>query len=351
MWNIKKYLQYCLRNIYFWGDGIKMYLEKIERNNEIKPKGIKKFGKRMFRVLIFIVFILLIGFSYEKIGEYKDNKSYLPAGNMVDVNNHKINVYSKGKGDVTVVFSSGLITPSSYAQLYPLYNEISKYGKVAVYDRPGHGWSDITNQPRDIDSIVKEMHTALIESGQKPPYILVGHSFASLQMIRFAQVYRNEVSGIVTIDGGNPEFYAKNGLRVSDKTAIKYKLLKSTGIARLVLYHTDYISKNLKLLPNDLKQLYLSMTLKTMYNKNIIEEGNMTSDSSKIILEKGHLGNVPLRIMTSESDPEWNNSQVALKEWSTDSTQTFVKDAGHAIHLYKPDAINNEIIKLIKNKK
>lgn len=126
-----------------------MYLEKIERNNEIKPKGIKRFGKYIFRVLIFIVFILLIGFSYEKIGEYKDNKNYLPAGNMVDVNNHKINVYTKGKGDVTVVFSSGLATPSSYAQLYPLYNEISKYGKVAVYDRPGHGWSDVTDQPRD----------------------------------------------------------------------------------------------------------------------------------------------------------------------------------------------------------
>ncbi|WP_422698379.1 hypothetical protein [Desulfofarcimen acetoxidans] len=61
------------------------------------------------------------------------------------------------------------------------------------------------------------MHTALIESGQKPPYILVGHSLASLQIIRFAQTYKNEVSAIVMIDGGNPEYYSKNGLEFGSR--------------------------------------------------------------------------------------------------------------------------------------
>jgi pimeloyl-ACP methyl ester carboxylesterase len=331
-----------------------MDLETKKDKRKVKQIGVKGFRKYVFTALICIVIILLIGFSYEKIGEYKDVSNYPPVGKMVDVNNHKINVYSKGEGNVTVVFLSGMSTPSAYADMYPLYNEISKYTKIVTYDRPGHGWSEITYKPRDIDSIVNEMHTALIESGQKPPYILVGHSLASLSVLRFAQTYKNEVSGLVLIDGGAPEFYAKNSLEVPNSKAFKYKLLKTTGIARLVLYHTDYYSKNLNFLPDNLKQLYLGMLLKTMYNKNIIDEGIMESAGAKTVLAKGHLGNVPLRIFTAESnslDTEWENSQEALKKWSTDSMQMVVKGSTHAIHHTSPDDINNEIKKLIKNQK
>ncbi|MBU3174610.1 alpha/beta hydrolase [Clostridium estertheticum] len=331
-----------------------MNLQTKDYERRIKLKGVKRFKKYAFRALICIVVILLIGFSYEKIGEYNDAKKYSPVGKMVTVNNHKINVYIKGKGNVTVVFSAGLSTPSAYADMYPLYNEISKYTKTIVYDRPGHGWSEVTDVPRDIDSITEEMHTALIKSGQKSPYILVGHSFASLPLIRFTQIYKNEVSGLVLIDGGAPEYYTKDGLLFPKKTVSKYKLLKSTGLARLVLYHTDYFLKNLKLLPDNLKQLYLGMTLKTMYNKNIIAEGNMSGADAKTVLVNGHLGNVPLRIFTSESsslDAEWENSQEALKKWSTNSMQIVVKGSTHAIHHTSPGFINNEIKKLIKNQK
>lgn len=337
-----------------------MYLQRREKNRRARRNGVKRFRKYVFRALIFVVFILLIGILYEKIGQYYDSKNYPPVGEMVEVNNHKINVYIKGKGNATVVFASGLNGPSSYADFYPLYNEISKSAKTVVYDRPGHGWSEITDEPRAIDSIVEEMHTALIESGQKPPYILVGHSFGSLQVIRFAQIYKDEVSGIVLIDGGAPEFYAKNVLEFDRNKVLKYDLLKSTGIARLMLYHTGYFSKitaganNLKFLPDNLKQLYLVMVLKTMYNKNIIEEGNMGRASAKTVLENGHLGNIPLRILSSESnslDPELEDFQESLKDWSTDSMQMVVKGSRHSIHQFSPDVVNNEIIKLIKKLK
>jgi len=325
---------------------------QTKKDKRIKLKGVKRFKKYAFRAFICIVIILLIGISYEKIGEYNDAKKYSPVGKIVTVNNHKINVYSKGKGNVTVVFSSGLSTPSAYADMYPLYNEISKYTKIVVYDRPGHGWSDVTGVSRDIDSMVNEMHTALIESGQKAPYILVGHSFASLPLIRFAQIYKNEVSGLVLIDGGAPEYYAKNNLIFPSSLVSKYKLLRFTGIARLAIYHTNYMSKGLNFLPNKLKQLYLGMTLKTMYNKNIIDEGSMSSADAKTVLANGHLGNIPLRVLTSEinsKDTAWESSQEALKKWSTDSMQMIVKGSTHAIHHTSPNVINSEIKKMIKN--
>lgn len=328
-----------------------MSLEKVEENITVKYTGLKRIKRYILRFFIFIAGILIIGFLYEKIGEYEDAKKFPPVGEMVEVNNHKINVFSKGEGDATVVFFSGFRGPSSYADFYPLYNEISNYARVVTYDRPGNGWSEITDKPRDVDSIVKEMHEALEKSGQKAPYILVGHSYASLQTIRFAQIYKNEVSGIVLIDGVNPEFYAQNGAEIPKSTEYTYKFLKYTGIARFILYHTNYLSKETNLLPDDFKNLYKSMALKTMYNKNIMGQSKPVKAGAKTILEDGHLGNLPIRILTNPSDSEWVNSQEALKEWSTDSKQVVVEDAGHAIHHYKPDIVINEIKDLIQNYK
>lgn len=335
-----------------------MYVSRMEKKTNLKMKSKNRFRKVTFFGLFFLATIIFAGLSYEKIGEYYDSKEYPMTGTMVNVNNHNINVVSMGTGDTTVVFTGGLNEPSSYADFYPLYSEISKYTKVAVYDRPGHGWSEVTDEPRDIDSIVEEMHTALLESGQKPPYILVGHSLASLTSIRFAQTYKDEVAGIVLIDGGSPEYYSKNSLEFSKSSSYIYKTLKSLGIARLALYHTSYSSKfvsgqnGLKSLPDDLKQLYFSMTLKTMYNKNIIDEGKMAQDNAKTILNGEKLGDIPLRILSAENTvleiPEWQDSQMALKEWSTSSSQIVVKDSRHSIHQFAPEIINEEILKLIK---
>lgn len=324
-----------------------MYLNIWKKKQKLNNKSKKISIKYVF--LSLIVLILMLGFIYERIGEYIDTKNFPIVGEMVEVNNHKINVFSEGKGNSTVVFCAGHTEPNSYADFYPLYNEISKYAKVVTYDRPGHGWSEVTDAPRDIDTIVEEMHEALEDSGQRAPYILVGHSYASLQVIRFAQMYRNEVSGIVLIDGGNPEYYAENGLEIPKSTAYSYKFLKSIGIARLVINHTNYYSKNLNLLPDNLQQTYLSMILTTMYNTNIVEEGNLARNNAKTVLENGHLGDLPIKILTAPDDDIWNNSQAKLKEWSTNSEQIVVEGAGHAIYHTHPDVINNEILKLIEN--
>ena len=324
-----------------------MYLNRWKKRQKLNNKSKKVSIKYVFFSLILL--ILMSGFIYERIGEYVDAKNFPIVGEMVEVNDHKINIFSEGKGNSTVVFCSGHTEPSSYADFYPLYNEISKYAKVVTYDRPGHGWSEVTDMPRNIDNIVKEMHEALEESGQKAPYILVGHSYASLQVIRFAQIYKNEVCGIVLIDGGNPEYYAENGLEISKSTAYSYKFLKSIGLARLIVNHTNYYLKNLNLLPDNLRQTYLSMILTTMYNPNIIDEGKLAKSNAETVLENGHLGDLPIKILTAPDDDVWNNSQAALKEWSTNSEQIVVDGSGHAIYHTHPDIINKEILELIED--
>lgn len=157
-------------------------------------------------LLISILAIVIVGCIYQKSCIYFDNKKYPPVGEIVEVNDHNMHIYSKGQGKVTVVFTSGSGVSSPYVDMYPLYNVISRYARIVVYDRPGYGWSEQTQNSRDIDTVVKELHTLLEKSGEKPPYILVGHSMAGLEVLRFTQIYKNEVKGIVMVDGAAPNY-------------------------------------------------------------------------------------------------------------------------------------------------
>lgn len=106
-----------------------------------------------------------------------------------------MHVYGEGAGDITVVFASGHGTGSPFIDFYPLYHELAKKTRIVVYERFGYGWSETTTAPRDIDTITEEIHTLLLEAGEQPPFLLVGHSLASLETIRFAQTYPDEVVG------------------------------------------------------------------------------------------------------------------------------------------------------------
>ncbi|EET85450.1 hydrolase, alpha/beta fold family protein [Clostridium carboxidivorans P7] len=235
--------------------------------------GIKKFLKGM---AVVIAVILIMGFAYEKFGQYSDSKKYKPVGKIINVDGHNMHIFAKGKGDATVVFSSGWGTPSPYADFYPLYNEISKHTRVAVYDRPGYGWSDVSKTPRDIDTITKEMHELLVKSGEKAPYILVGHSLGSLEVVRFAQMYKDEVKGIVMIEGGNPEYYSNE--KQEDVNDVLISSLSKSGAFRVLFNIPSLASSinaprnNLALVPKDLKELDKAMYLKNMTNKNKNDE-------------------------------------------------------------------------------
>ncbi len=302
--------------------------------------------------------LLATGFIYEKTAEYSDSRKYPPPGDIIEMNGHKMHIYTKGSGEVTVVFASGFGIPCPYTDFYPLYSEISKHAKIAVYDRPGYGWSEVAADSRDIDTIVEELHELLEKSDQEPPYILVGHSLASLEIIRFAQLYGDEVEGIVAIDAGNPEFYAIETLSDSALSSLRLKsILNNLGVFRLLFdyspnfYSAAYAPRNtLALVPEELKDLDKAMYLKNMVNKNKTDEVDNMQVNAATVVQEGRLQSIPLRILTSEAeaaDEKWRKSQLAFKDWSSDSTQTIMPGTNHNMHQYIPDKIIAEILSLL----
>lgn len=321
----------------------------------------KKWRRRLWKTVMFgilaIVVLIGSGMIYQQIGERKDLKSYIPSGKLYEVNGHNMHVYTAGEGDVTVVFASGWGTANPYVDFSPLYDKLTPHVKIAVYDRFGYGYSDTTDKKRDIDTITNEVHEVLQASGQKPPYLLVAHSLGSLETLRFAQKYPEEVQGIVMIDAGSPEYYYNDETEVPATGGLNQFLLK-TGLLRM-LFQTDSviegsrsIRNGLKLVAEDLKQVDLTATLLKIKNANIDDELRQSKANAKIVLDNKQPLSIPLTILTADyfgnTENNWDQYEEEFTSWSTKSKQMVIKDTEHYIHQYHPDLVANEILELAK---
>lgn len=120
---------------------------------------------------------------------------------MVDVGGYRLNMYCIGRGSPTVVFDSGLEDwAPAWDTIQPI---IAQTTRACSYDRAGYGFSDPGPMPRTTARIVRELHTLLRNSGEKGPYILVGHSFGGVNVRHFADRYLSEVAGLVLVDASS----------------------------------------------------------------------------------------------------------------------------------------------------
>ena len=125
----------------------------------------------------------------------------------------------RGKGSPTVVFVSGggdrvetwskALDPSEQAVL----PAIAETNRVCAYDRPGTylfvgegeedflpSRSDPVPQPTTLKDGAADLHALLGASGERGPYVVVGHSLGGAIARIYASEYPKEVSGLVLID-------------------------------------------------------------------------------------------------------------------------------------------------------
>ncbi|EEF58222.1 alpha/beta fold hydrolase [Pedosphaera parvula] len=128
----------------------------------------------------------------------------------VDVGGHQLRMFISGHGSPAVVFEAGGSTAAggsleAWERVQPA---VSKLTTTVSYDRAGIGWSAPGPKPRDARQVARELHTALRNAHVPPPYILVGHSFGGPLNRVFADMYPEEVVGMVLADPTQEEFMA-----------------------------------------------------------------------------------------------------------------------------------------------
>jgi pimeloyl-ACP methyl ester carboxylesterase len=165
----------------------------------------RQLRSRSRRWLLYPVFALMavaaIGGGYETVAEALDEDPPMP-GQLIDVGGHSLHLRCSGSGSPTVVLEPGAGLMSSV--LGWITPAVAPETRVCVYDRAGHGWSELADSPQDGAQIATDLHT-LLERGDVPgPYVLAGHSFGGLYALTFAARYPDDVAGLVLVDTTAP---------------------------------------------------------------------------------------------------------------------------------------------------
>lgn len=113
----------------------------------------------------------------------------------------RLQYLAQGDGSPTVVFNSNT-DMDSWAKVLP---EVARFTSVFADSRPGRDGSKPRMGRNTGKRVVNDLHQLLEETGQKPPYILVGHSYSGLFSNLYARTYPDEVAGVVFVDASHPD--------------------------------------------------------------------------------------------------------------------------------------------------
>jgi pimeloyl-ACP methyl ester carboxylesterase len=173
-----------------------------------------------------VVFLLLLlavpigGAIYESKVEEKDAAKFSAPGRLVEVNGRKIHMHCSGKGTPTVVFESTWLASST--EWDGLLVEVGKKFRACAYDRAGMGWSDPVAGDRTIRDFVDDLHGALSQAGEHPPYLMVGHSAGGVVVRAYQAAHPDEVTALVLVDIATP-ILTTHWPRVIDKMLTNLK--------------------------------------------------------------------------------------------------------------------------------
>ena len=304
-------------------------------------KTLKVIGKVLLAVLILVVIFLLAVFVYHKIKMKNEEALLKPLGQMVEVDGHDMSIYYEGKGEKTLVFLSGSGTASPILDFKSLYSLLSDDYRIVVIEKFGYGFSDIVDDERSFDTILRQDREALSKVGITGPYILCPHSMSGLEAILWAQSYPDEVEAIVGLDMSLPRAYDHFDF---DGIVFKERL---AGIAReLGLVRFFYTDGSLpQALSKEEKDIYRAIGCRIAVNEDIINEGQAIPEACKTI-DKMPKPDIPMLMFVSDGKETGIDNWIDIqKEYASDLSNAKVieLDCGHYVHNYKQEQISAEM--------
>ena len=122
---------------------------------------------------------------------------------FVSVDGHRMRVRIAGSslarpGQPTVVLETGLAGPLT--EWDRVFDKVSTFAPVLAYERAGIGQSDPDGRPPTPQHVARKLRALLVQTGLKPPYVLVGHSWGGPLIRTFAALHPSDVAGLVYVD-------------------------------------------------------------------------------------------------------------------------------------------------------
>ncbi|QHC26071.1 alpha/beta fold hydrolase [Streptomyces sp. GS7] len=121
-----------------------------------------------------------------------------PIGGFQEIDGRRVFVHRSGGGGPAVVFLPGASAVG--LDYFGVQQQVSRFTTAVVYDRGGTGYSDPLPLPRTATAVATELREVLRAQDIAAPYVLVPHSLGGFYAHRFAQLYPQDVAGLVWLD-------------------------------------------------------------------------------------------------------------------------------------------------------
>jgi len=324
--------------------------------------SIKWLKRILIAIPILISILIFMGFVYEQISRFTADQIFPAHGEILDMGKHKLHYLKKGNGRPTVVFESGL-DPGGHLPWYKVQDKISKLTTTLSYDRAGILWSERGDNPKQLDSIAKELKILLKKTNCPEPYIIVGHSIAGVMLREFIYENSNSISGIVFVDVSHPDLRGNMSDELKEYTTEPsgafMKFANSIGLIRL--FFTD-------MYPNTNDNDIINKLIPALAYKGIptfIEEQNKIDLLNEEARKITSFDSIPLSIITganpdrfnmikdlkmkNEMEKVWENSQNDLLNLSFSSKRIMAYSSSHYIQLQEPIVVIDAITELLNS--
>ena len=216
--------------------------------------------------------------------------------------------------------------------------------------------------------MVDDLRSTLSAAALHPPYLLVGHSFASLTVRAFAHRFPEEVSGLLLVDGAHEDQMARFPPELDPAPmlagfAVQLRDLATRARSGETIPELTAVPESFT---DDLADAYRSATAPTPIRLETVageyEALAQSQDEVRGLAARGH-GDLPLLVMchgvpqpvpgVSEEvnrryEEVWQELQAELAARSTAGEVQVAEGAGHMIHHQRPDLIVAALDRMIQ---
>jgi len=323
-----------------------------EGTNSMK-KWIKRIGLGLVGLLALAV---IVGSVYEMMGRRAAAATYPAPGKLVDIGGRRIDVDCRGTGTPIVVFEAGLDINGSLAWS-AVHDSIATTTRACAYSRAGIMWSDPHAGPQNGKLVAEDLHAALGAAGEKPPYVLVGHSLGGPYIMTYTKYFGPEVAGLVFVDASHPDQVERFKGYLPEPSMTMYKVasaLSWTGMVRAVLARGGTSGSKEPVEAQKAMNAYASVSLGSMLkeeealNETLAEAGTFRQLDKRPLFVLTAMAPPPKEMLAALKMTEaqgkkfqelWKTMQDEEASWSSRSQHELVRDATHYIQFDRPDIV------------
>jgi pimeloyl-ACP methyl ester carboxylesterase len=341
------------------------------RGRNPAPILLRMTGRTRARLFALSLSVVLAG--CESIIAAEAARDHPVEGQLVEVEpGRRLHIDCRGEGSPTVVLHAGGDTLGALAWA-PVHDRLAQKSRTCAYSRAGILWSDPASGAFEPEEVAHDLHAALKAAGEKPPYVMAGHSRGGLYAMIYAGLYREEIAGLVLADSSHPDQetkFAEAGVATGPYVSPWQEMalaLRWTGVMRLGAYPADpmiadradaYFPKSAAANAREARHrrdiLETAGRFRDLQNWPVVVLAREPPElTQRRRIEDAHnaylLSADGLVSGASVPDAEvvWRRLQADMATWSSRGRLQIVPDSNHAFFFYRPEVIVSAVSEVL----